>query len=336
MAENKRKKNKPKKVGEETQKTQEKKIDEKKTEDKILATPHQGKDVSCKFLADRFKDKTFAVYGLHLPAIKDFLPTEFPTVEASDRIADHVFLLEDGSYAIVDYESDFKPEKKLEYLEYATRLYRRYFDPNKPIKIRFIVIYTCKVKSAHSSIDAGALRLDVEEAFMTHIDGDAEFERLKSKFRNGENFTDEDIMKLIILPITQTKNEDIVGMIDNVIEFAEEMKSKNTVAYTDICVFVLAAMSTALKNYVTKKHKEKIKEVIAMTSLLQDIAYEKEQYGKDMLDYGKAQTYVDLVDRKIGRGLSLDEACEQIGIEPATYEMSQIVMRDKSALLATK
>ena len=326
MAKNKQKMSKPKKTEEKRQ--------EKKTEEKILATPHQGKDVSYKFLADRFKDKTFAVYGLRLPAIKDFLPTEFPTVEASDRIADHVFLLEDGSYAIVDYESDFKSEKKLEYLEYATRLYRRYFDTNKPIRIRFIVIYTCKVKSAHSSIDAGALKLDVEEAFMTHIDGDAEFERLKVKLRNGENFTDEDIMKLIILPITQTKNEDIVGMIDNVIEFAEEMRSTNTLAYTDTCVFVLAAMSTALKNYVTEEQKKRIKEVIAMTSLLQDIANEKEQYGKDMLNYGEAKTYVRLVDRKIESGLSLGEACEQIGIDTATYEMSQVVMRDKSVLFA--
>ena len=81
-----------------------------------------------------------------------------------------------------------------------------------------------------------------------------------------------------------------------------------------------------------------------MTSLLQDIEYEKEQYGKDMLnyglnsgfDYGEAQTYVRLVDRKIESGLSLGEACAQIGIDPATYETSQAVVRDKSELFATK
>ena len=76
-----------------------------------------------------------------------------------------------------------------------------------------------------------------------------------------------------------------------------------------------------------------------MTSLLQDIAnekeqYGKEQYGKDMLNYGEAKTYVRLVDRKIESGLSLGEACEQIGIDTATYEMSQVVMRDKSVLFA--
>ena len=300
----------------------------------VMRTPHQGKDVAYKFLAEKFRDKTFAVYGLKLPAIKDFLPTDFPAIEANDRIADHVFLLEDGSFAIVDYESDFKPEKKLEYIEYAIRLHRRYFNPHKPIKIRFIVIYTCKVKSAHSSIDAGALRLDVEEVFMTHIDGDAEFERLKAKLRNDEDFTDEDLMKLIILPITQTKNEDISGMIDNVIEFAEGMKNSKIKANAEASVFVLAAMGTALKNYITEAQKDKIREVIEMTSLLQDIAMEKEQYGRDMLDYGRAETYVGLVDKKLEKGLSLGEACTQIGIDTATYNLSQAVMRDKSALFA--
>lgn len=39
----------------------------------------------------------------------------------------------------------------------------------------------------------------------------------------------------------------------------EGRSSRNTVAYTDACVFVLAAISTALKNYVTEAQKEKNK-----------------------------------------------------------------------------
>ncbi len=49
----------------------------------------------------------------------------------------------------------------------------------------------------------------------------------------------------------------------------EGRSSRNTVAYTDACVFVLAAISTALKNYVTEAQKEKIREVIAMTLVQQ-------------------------------------------------------------------
>ena len=292
----------------------------------ILESPYQGKDVVHKYLTNMFREKSFAAYGLkNLPAIKAFLPTDFPAIEANDRIADHVFVLEDNSIAIVDYESSFKNENKVKYLEYATRLYKRYFDPVRPIKIRIIVIYTCKVQSANSSINAGALNLNVEEAFMSHIDGDAELERIKTKFRNGEELTDEDLMRLIILPITQTKNDDISEMINKVTDFAEEMKRTNVEGY----VFILAAMSVAMKNYITEEQKNRILEVLKMTSLIQDLVRDKENYG----NFREAKAYVTLVDKKIKEtGLSLESACKEVGIEPATYDMSKIVMQNMSGV----
>ena len=43
-----------------------------------------NKDLISKILADRFGNKAFAVFGAKdIPAIKEYLPTEFPTVEGS-------------------------------------------------------------------------------------------------------------------------------------------------------------------------------------------------------------------------------------------------------------
>lgn len=96
-------------------------------------------------------------------------------------------------------------------------------------------------------------------------------------------------------------------------------------------VFVLAAMSVAMKNYITEEQKNRILEVLKMTSLIQDLVQEKKQYGQDMRAYTLAETYVALVDKKIKEtGLSLEKACKEVGIEPATYDMSKIVMRDKA------
>ena len=36
---------------------------------------YQNKDITSKFLAENFKGKTFRVYGLELPEIKNVLPT---------------------------------------------------------------------------------------------------------------------------------------------------------------------------------------------------------------------------------------------------------------------
>lgn len=278
----------------------------------VMRTPHQGKDTVYKYLSNIFKDKSFAAYGLkNFPAIKAFLPTDFPTVEANYRIADHVFLLEDDSYAIVDYESSFKNENKLKYLDYATRTYKRYFKPGQPIKIRIIVIYTCSVKSADSSIRAGSLNLDVEEVFMTHINGDAEFERIKAKFMNNEDLTDEDLMKLIVLPITQMKNDDISGMIDNVIDFAEEMKN------VDIgnCAFVLSAMSVAMRNYITEEQKRRIWEVLTtMTSIIQDLVQELDrkiaEEKQQQRQAGRAEGItvgIDQANERVARDMLLEK-----------------------------
>lgn len=313
-----------------------KKKQKKKQENnnEILDTPQQGKDLLLKVLTDKFKDKSFAVYGLkNFPAIKAFIPTEFPMIDASTRIFDHVFLLEDGSYAIVDYESDSGSKKKIKYLEYATRFYKKFFDPEKPIKLRIIIIYTCDVLSADASIDAGALKLDVEQVFLRHINGKAEFEKIKSKIRNGEELTDEDQMMLMILPMTQPNNK-ISEMIDEVIDFTKKMTNE------DARSFVLAGMAVGLVNYIKPDQLDKIKGVIDMTKIGQMYEQERIAYGKDMfnnglssgIDYGRAETYVGLVNQKIKSGLSLGEACAQIGIDTAMYETSRAVMRDKSEL----
>ena len=74
--------------------------------------PWNNKDIVSKVLSDTYGSKSFAVYGIDLPPIARYLQTELPLIEATDRISDRLFELEDGSFAIVDYESEYKREKK--------------------------------------------------------------------------------------------------------------------------------------------------------------------------------------------------------------------------------
>ena len=95
--------------------------------------PYQGKDIVSKSLTNLYINKSFEVYGLNLPKIKAFLPTELPAIEANDRISDHLFLLEDDSIVLVDYESKSLSENKVKYAEYATRILKHYFVPGKKL-----------------------------------------------------------------------------------------------------------------------------------------------------------------------------------------------------------
>ena len=79
---------------------------------------YQNKDVEFKMISETFKEKSFAAYGLDLPKIKAVLPTNLPAVFANEMRIDNVFLLEDDSVAIVDYESEDKVSNRIKYVNY--------------------------------------------------------------------------------------------------------------------------------------------------------------------------------------------------------------------------
>lgn len=83
---------------------------------------YQNKDILFKILGQTYKEKSFAAYGIDLPPIKELLPTSLPKISANEKDIDNLFLLEDGTYAIVDYESEFKKLNKIKYLNYIARV----------------------------------------------------------------------------------------------------------------------------------------------------------------------------------------------------------------------
>ena len=103
----------------------------------------QNKDVTTKYFGENLKGKSFAVYGLELPGITEVQPTNLPAVEANELRLDNLFLLEDQSLALVDYESTYADANKIKYLNYIARTLKRNIDQeNFPCRIRMIVIYT--------------------------------------------------------------------------------------------------------------------------------------------------------------------------------------------------
>ena len=72
---------------------------------------YQNKDIVSKVFADRFKGKSLSVYGLNVPRVADVLPTNLPDFSANELKIDNLFLLEDGSIAIIDYESKYSKKK---------------------------------------------------------------------------------------------------------------------------------------------------------------------------------------------------------------------------------
>ena len=82
---------------------------------------YQNKDITSKILAEEFKGKSFSVYGIDIPKIVDTKPTNLPAIEANELRVDNLFVLEDGSIAIADYESVYREENKVKYLGFPEK-----------------------------------------------------------------------------------------------------------------------------------------------------------------------------------------------------------------------
>ena len=81
------------------------------------------------------------------------------------------FLLGDGSYAILDYESDYRIANKIKYGGYALRLLRRLqkegMDISK-VRLRIIIIYTADVTRMQTQdmLNVGDVIVSTTEAFL--------------------------------------------------------------------------------------------------------------------------------------------------------------------------
>lgn len=80
---------------------------------------------------------------------------------------DNLFLLEDGTYAIVDYESDNWSEDRIKYVNYIGRVMERYYNENREVPvIRMIVFYTGDVEQAEDTFHAGCMTIQMEQIFV--------------------------------------------------------------------------------------------------------------------------------------------------------------------------
>lgn len=235
---------------------------------------YHNKDVMSKVLAENFRNKPLSVYGLDVPLIKDVLPTNLPVVMANELRIDNLFLLEDGSVAIIDYESSYKREDKIKYLNYIVRVLERYRREGQPdIKLRMIVIYTADVTPGdiETVYDAGTLTFEIQPAFLSEIDSDEVRERLCRRVDSGCYLTDEELMEFIILPLTYKgmdgKRQALKAAIDMAKNITDDEQS----------LFVLSGILVFSDKIVDDELEKRAKEWIMMTKIARLFEEEKEQ-----------------------------------------------------------
>lgn len=264
---------------------------------------YQNKDILFKILGQTYKEKSFAAYGIDLPPIRELLPTNLPKISANTKDIDNLFLLEDGTYAIVDYEAEFKKLNKIKYLNYITRVMEKYYKEDENFDLRLIVIYTGDVKSAEPTFETKCLTLRTEQAFLSHIDGEAAYNTIRQKIHSGEVLEDDDLMKLVILPLTVPGPEGKQKMLEKVVELAEQITDEEQ------RIFTLSGVIVASDKFIKREYLEQIRRRINMTQLGQ-------LYEKEKIEYGNQKTQ-EMALKMLRRNIDIIDIMEVTGLTEA-------------------
>ena len=236
---------------------------------------YQNKDITSKLMAETLKGKSLAAFGLPELKIVDILPTNLPVIESNELRLDNLFLLSDCSLAIIDYESSFSRENFVKYLNYIARVIRR-FAVRRELKdlkqLKMVVIYTADVERAEERYDLGGLILIVESAYLIHLDGSQIYDRLKHKIDAGEKLAEEELMELMILPLTVKGKKRKQETIEKAVTLGKRLPDREGQ------LKVIAGILTFTDKVIDRAYAKKLEEEMQMTlvgQMLMDEGYQR-------------------------------------------------------------
>ena len=236
---------------------------------------HQNKDIIFKILSENYKNKSLSVYGLNLPPIKEALPTNLPAVQLDEKRADNIFMLENDTILLLEYESSNDAKNLIKYGHYAFRVTEAYY-AGKPHKVAIVVIYTGDIDSAADSLDLGCMQLKIHQVFLSSFNGDTMYAELERKVRANEPLSDEDVMRFIILPLTSKTDKQ--ELIETTVSLVKEISNEDKQS------FIIAGILSATDKFIDKNYSNKLKEWLKMTKVARLFEEEKIEYANEKIN----------------------------------------------------
>lgn len=239
---------------------------------------YQNKDITAKILAEALKGKSLAALGLPELRITDSLPTNLPAIESNELRLDHLFVLEDGVVAIMDYESEYERGNYIKYLNYIARVLKRYARQGelpKLSQIKMVVIYTADVTKdeVEAIYDLGGVRLRVDQAFLLNLDTEQILRELTDAIRIKETLSEEELIELMVLPLTVKGRAEKQPMIEVAVNLAKGLPDRKQ------SLQALAGILTFSDKVIERNYREQIKKEMRMTQIGQMLIEEGLERG---------------------------------------------------------
>ncbi len=146
----------------------------------------------------------------------------------------------------------------------------------KPLKRRSLgshnnMVYRKSFCSTRQDIDLGVMKLHLEEGFLSGLDGDQICREIRRKLDQKLLLTEEDAMRLMILPLTYPGRERKQKAIEDAIELAESIPDPENSHR------ILAGMLVFSNQIIAEEQKEKTFRRIKLTWIAQMFEEEKQE-----------------------------------------------------------
>jgi predicted transposase/invertase (TIGR01784 family) len=227
-----------------------------------------------------------------------------------------MFLLENNELLCLEYESKVSWLDFLKYTEYVNRKIRQLFTEGIRVhKVIIAVIYTADVKSTSAELDLCGLHIKIEQVFLSKFDTNALYAGLKAKIESGEKLSDEDIMRFIILPLTQPNKIRKQKLIKETVDLAKQVKNEDQQA------FILAGILTAADKFIDQKFAESVREWLKMSKVIRLFIEEGIEQG---IEQGKKAKAIETALELLKLGLSIDIISKGTNLPESEIEQLQL------------
>ncbi|ACV64178.1 hypothetical protein Dtox_3455 [Desulfofarcimen acetoxidans DSM 771] len=260
-------------------------------------------DVIMKAMAETFKDKTLRLFGLNTAKIIGVIPTILPVLEVKENRIDYIFLLEDNTLLHLEFQTTVNLENLKRFLLYDARLINK---DNR--NVNTAVVYSGRIKIAPDQLKKGSIVYQVINVYMKDYDGDAEYKRLNDKILKHEELDEEDILKLIFLPLMKSKQTE-EEMAIRAAELAKEVEGeiKKT--------FIIGTIIAVTDKFMSEDYKKKLLEVLRMTQIEQWIREEGREEGiKKGREEGIKEGKMETAKAALAKGFSIEDVIEITGL----------------------
>lgn len=256
------------------------------------------RDIIQKLTSGLFRDKTLEFYGVKSAKIKELVNIELPIADVSKNTMDFVFLLEDNSYLHLEFQTKFNNNDLLRFIRYDTRLFER-----DGRNVHTVVIYSSEVKTASASLNIGSVVYMPDIVMMDDFDGAAILAGLEAKAQADEEFSDADIINLILLPLMRNNDIPRIRLAVRSIELAQ-VAVKDRIK-RDACI---ASAYAFAEKYLNSADIKRIKELLMMTDVITEIIQDER---------------IEIAKKLLRKGLTIEFISEVTEIDESTIKQLQ-------------